>query len=80
MGVIEGGFGLWLILMVVTGVVAARRGRSVLGWLLLALVFTPLVLLILLVLPDRDTKTCPRCAERVRREAQACRFCGYEFW
>lgn len=26
-----------------------------------------------------DTKTCPRCAETVKRAAQACRFCGHEF-
>jgi Uncharacterised protein family UPF0547 len=24
-------------------------------------------------------KSCPRCAERVRRAAQICRYCGYEF-
>lgn len=79
MGIIEGGFGLWLILMIVTGVLASRRGRSVIGWLLLALIFTPIVLLILLVLPDRSVKVCPQCAEEVKRDAQVCRFCGYEF-
>jgi hypothetical protein len=26
-----------------------------------------------------DTKVCPRCAERVKRAAFVCRFCGYEF-
>ena len=79
MGIIEGGFGLWLILMIVTGVVASRRGRSVVVWLLLALIFNPIVILILLVLPDRNLKTCPACAEEVKRDAQICRFCGYEF-
>ena len=28
---------------------------------------------------DEDTKTCPRCAETVRAQAQVCRFCGYDF-
>ncbi len=28
---------------------------------------------------DSETKPCPRCAERVRLEARACRFCGHEF-
>lgn len=26
-----------------------------------------------------DTVPCPRCAERIRQEARACRFCGHEF-
>jgi hypothetical protein len=79
MGIIEGGFGLWLVMMIVTGALASRRGRSVIGWLLLALIFTPVVLLILLVLPDRTLKTCPDCAEEVKRDALICRHCGYEF-
>jgi len=28
---------------------------------------------------DEDTKTCPRCAETVRAQAQVCRFCGHDF-
>ncbi len=27
----------------------------------------------------QDTKPCPRCAERVQRTAQVCRYCGHEF-
>jgi hypothetical protein len=69
MGIIEGGFGLWLILMIVTGALASRRGRSVVGWLLLALILTPVVIVVLLVLPDRSLKTCPDCAEATRRSA-----------
>jgi ribosomal protein L40E len=26
-----------------------------------------------------DSKVCPKCAERVRKAATVCRFCGYEF-
>lgn len=32
------------------------------------------------LLPDGDSKTCPDCAETVRRAARKCRFCGHEFW
>ena len=28
---------------------------------------------------DDETKTCPRCAETVKRAAQVCRYCGHEF-
>ena len=28
---------------------------------------------------EADTKICPRCAETVKAQAVACRFCGYEF-
>lgn len=27
----------------------------------------------------RNTKPCPNCAERVKAEANVCRFCGYQF-
>jgi hypothetical protein len=45
---------IWLVLAIVIGVAAARRGRSGLGWLLLSLIVSPLVASILLaLLPDR---------------------------
>lgn len=99
---------VWLVLVVVTGVVASNKGRSVGGWVLLAVLVAPITLLILLALPSlktpvqeeilaeqrrqreaterlaapppaADTKTCPRCAETVKRAAAVCRFCGHEF-
>ncbi len=27
----------------------------------------------------KNTRACPRCAERVQTAAKVCRYCGYEF-
>ncbi|WP_442919018.1 zinc ribbon domain-containing protein [Methylobacterium sp. WSM2598] len=29
-------------------------------------------------LEERDSKSCPRCAERIKRAATVCRYCGHE--
>jgi uncharacterized protein UPF0547 len=29
--------------------------------------------------PSSEFKTCPDCAETIRRDARVCRFCGYRF-
>jgi hypothetical protein len=45
---------IWLVLAIVIGVAAARRGRSGLGWLFVSLILSPLVAALLLaLLPDR---------------------------
>jgi phosphotransferase system glucose/maltose/N-acetylglucosamine-specific IIC component len=45
---------IWLVLAIVIGIAAARRGRSGLGWLVASLLLSPLIAAILLaLLPDR---------------------------
>lgn len=80
----------WIILAFVTSYAAGTRGRGTGNWFVAALFLGPIALLVLLVVPaddqallDRQLKTgnlrkCPRCAEAVKAEAQACRFCGHE--
>jgi hypothetical protein len=81
-------FFLWFVFAVVVGIGAGARGRNGFGWWLLAMLISPLLALILLVLlpsvtpgstaaphPDTHVK-CPDCAELVLREARVCKHCG----
>jgi hypothetical protein len=76
---------IWLGFAIVVGIAAAHRGRNGAAWLLLAVVTSPLIAgLLLLVLPDpnkerqqqellKTARKCPLCAELVRREAIVCK-------
>lgn len=80
----------YIVLVVACGILASKKGRSVIIWLLLSILLTPLVLIILLCLSDLDTekdknmrqiesmdyRDCPFCAESIKREAMVCKHCG----
>jgi hypothetical protein len=82
--------GAWLLCALLVGFAARSRGRSLLPWLLLAVVVTPIVAALILVsFADRSAarlratarqgrdgmRLCPSCAEVVWAEARRCRFC-----
>lgn len=74
----------WIFLSVLVGVAASSRGRGSGTWFLLAMIFSPLLAIIGLVLvpnlksaPNPETHVkCPDCAELVLKEAKVCKHCG----
>jgi predicted nucleic acid-binding Zn ribbon protein len=72
----EIGAGLWFLAALIVGLVASREfGRSGTGWFLLAILLTPLIGVLLFLLPPRRVP-CPFCAEPIKPSAVVCRFCN----
>jgi phosphotransferase system glucose/maltose/N-acetylglucosamine-specific IIC component len=81
-------FIIWLGLAIVVGVAASNRGRAGFGWFILAILVSPLIAgLLVLVLPNQklevqratevaNSRKCPMCAELVKRDALVCKHCG----
>lgn len=59
--------GLWIVLAIIVAAAADARGRSPGGWLLMSLVFSPLIaVLFLLAFPAREKPDGPIIIERRR--------------
>ena len=71
---------LYMVCIVISGIVASHKNRSVVGWILLNLFLSPLCLLVLLALSPLHgasaERKCPSCAEWVNKEAVVCKHCG----
>jgi hypothetical protein len=77
----------WLVMAVVTALIANSRGKSAGAWFAYSLLIWPVALVhVLLTPPTRDAvvaraqeqgrRACPHCAEMIMAEAKVCRFCG----
>lgn len=80
---------VWLFFAILVGVYASRRGRSGVGWFLLATIISPLLAFLLCLalgplqtatapgMPSPDTHVrCPDCRELVLHDARVCKHCG----
>jgi len=75
----------WVLISVVIGLLAAKRGRGSGNWFLISCLFSPIVGLIFLFAlrdlsesgqSDKTHVNCPACAEKVLRQAIKCKHCG----
>ena len=82
---------VWILLSVLTGRLADKKGLPSGKYFLLSLLLSPVVglLAVAAAVPNRvkaeelrisagDERKCPSCAELVKREAKICRFCQRE--
>jgi hypothetical protein len=76
---------LWFVFAVAVGIIAASLRRSGLGWFLLAVIISPLIAGIVLLIAGRAGEPapspsthvkCPDCRELVLNEARVCKHCG----
>lgn len=64
---------------IVAGVVANNKRRNALAWVVGSLLFTPLIVIILLVLPTLENKKrCPNCGLWLKKEETVCIRCKKE--
>ncbi len=66
----------YILFLFLIGYWASRWNRSVIVWCLIALLLSPVVAAILLLIFGNNRPQCPACRAHVDPEASKCRHCG----
>lgn len=77
---------VWIGSAILTAIVAGRKGRSVLLWMVLGGIFSLFALLVIACLPSTEDRPsgpspsthvkCPDCRELVLKDARVCKHCS----
>ena len=66
---------IWVVCGIIAAAVASSKGRSAFVWFLGVVFLTPLMLIILLCLPEIG-RQCLECKGVVAKDATKCKHCG----
>lgn len=66
----------WVGFAIAVGVLASNKDRSGIGWFFLAVIVSPLIAAIfLLIAGEGNAHRCPFCAEKIKKNARLCPHC-----
>jgi len=74
-----------IIFGIIGVIIAGTKGRNQFAWFAWCFLFPLIGLVVLLCMSNlkkrelKETKTCPKCAERVKLGAMVCKHCSYDF-
>jgi hypothetical protein len=64
---------------IIPALMAQKKGRRTFRWWLFGFILPVVAIPTIFLAEDLNDKKCSQCAERIRRGALRCRYCGYEY-